>query len=186
MKVFDDRWKSFFGVSVEVCVIVCNLLQVPVNSLPDDDLSHAKKPVPLLWALLFLKKYGDEREMAQLAGGSKGAVDEKTFRKWSHIFVSRIAGLVYDVVSCDVLRILACRSDALMLLTDRHSCFDRLSGRIERRVTRGMIVLCQWMAQIARLHTNRLRRKPSIPTSTTALVLNMNLEFAFSLVILSG
>jgi len=53
----------------------------------------------LLWALLFLQKYGDESEMAALCGAGKGAVDEKTFRKWRTIFVKHIASLKYNVVS---------------------------------------------------------------------------------------
>lgn len=96
MKVFEDRWNSFFGVSVAICVIVWNMLQVPVHD--DGDFSHAE-PYHLLWGLLFLKKYGDEREMAHLAGGDEGPVDEKRFRKWAHIFIRRIAGLIFDVVS---------------------------------------------------------------------------------------
>jgi hypothetical protein len=40
----------------------------------------------------------NKQEMSRLAGGDT-AVDEKTFGKWSHNFISRIAGLVYGVVS---------------------------------------------------------------------------------------
>ena len=37
----------------------------------------------LMWALYFMKVYGNEENNSNFAGG----VDEKTFRKWSHIFV---------------------------------------------------------------------------------------------------
>ena len=95
-KVFNDCWMSFFGMDVDVVVKVWNMIGVPVYD--DGELSHAK-PAHLLWALLFLKKYGDESEMAALVGTDGNVVDEKTFRKWSKIFVIRIALLVSNVVS---------------------------------------------------------------------------------------
>ena len=95
--VFLTRWLSFFGVDPAVVVQVWDMIQVPF--IDDGDLSHAQ-PKHLLWALLFLRKYGDESEMAKLVGDfSSGAVDEKTFRKWRTVFVKRIASLKYDVVS---------------------------------------------------------------------------------------
>jgi hypothetical protein len=88
---------SFFGVDPAVVVELWDLIEVPF--FDDGDLSHAQ-PKHLLWALLFLKKYGDESEMAALCGDfNSGAIDEKTFRKWRTIFVKRIASLKYNVVS---------------------------------------------------------------------------------------
>jgi len=95
LAVFRTRFLSFFGVDPAVVVEIWDLIEVPF--FDSGDLSHAK-PEHLLWALLFLKKYGDESEMATIAGGDI-AVDEKTFRKWSRIFVERIASLKYNVVS---------------------------------------------------------------------------------------
>ena len=103
--IFLTRFLSFFGVDPAVVVEVWNLIEVPFFD-QGGDLSHAK-PEHLLWALLFLKKYGDESEMAALCGAAKGAVDEKTFRKWSHIFVRRIAALKYNVVRCRISVLLA-------------------------------------------------------------------------------
>ena len=105
--VFRIRFLSFFGVDLAVVVAAWDLIGVPYYH--DGDLSHAK-PEHILWALLLLKKYGDESEMATLAGGGV-AVDEKTFRKWSKIFVHRIASIKYDVVC------LLCRAVALPLFT---------------------------------------------------------------------
>ena len=48
--------------------------------------------------MMFMKIYSQEHIHASLAG-----VDEKTFRKWSWIFIDAIAGLEYEVV-----RILKC------------------------------------------------------------------------------
>ena len=42
----------------------------------------------LLWALIFLKLYASESIHASLAG-----VDEKTFRKWSWVWIKTIATL---------------------------------------------------------------------------------------------
>ena len=48
-----------------------------------------------LWALMFMKIYGKERNLCTLAGG----VDKKTFRKWAWLFVIAIACLEGGVVS---------------------------------------------------------------------------------------
>lgn len=98
--VFIRRWMSFFEVDPLVCTITWSMLAVPV--VPDEEESelNATKPEHLLWALLFLKKYGDEHEMAWLAGGNDGPVDEKTFRKCAQLYVRMIAGLIDQVVGC--------------------------------------------------------------------------------------
>jgi hypothetical protein len=163
-KVFEDR-VSFFGVTPAVCVQVWNLLQFPVLQSATNDLAYAKPAEHLLWALLFLKKYGDEREMSLIAGGKDGPVNEKTFRKWSHIFVSFIAGLLYDVVSLLLVIVVPGPFDSHSAL-----CCCRLFGTRERRVTRGTIVLCQLTGLIAKSHTSRLHQRHSIPTSTIVLV----------------
>lgn len=103
--VFLTRFLSFFGVYPALVVQLWDMIQVPF--IHDGDLSHAQ-PKHILWALLFLKKYGDESEMAALCGAEKGAVDEKTFRKWRTIFVKRIASLKYDVVCCRARALIAC------------------------------------------------------------------------------
>ena len=53
----------------------------------------------LLWALMFMKLYGTEPEMCANAGGSCGAIDPKTFRKWVWPFIEALAELQYKVVS---------------------------------------------------------------------------------------
>ena len=79
-----------------VRLVAWDLISVPCDA--EDDLSHAR-PEHMLWALLFLKIYGNETEMATLCGADKGSIDEKTFRKWTYIFVRRMACLLLDVVS---------------------------------------------------------------------------------------
>jgi len=96
LATFRIRFLSFFGVDPAVVVRAWEMIEVPF--FHDGDLSHAQ-PKHILWALLFLKKYGDESEMAALCGEDGRAVDEKTFRKWRDVFVHRIASLKPDVVS---------------------------------------------------------------------------------------
>lgn len=72
-------FRAFFGTSPQICVIVWNMLsQKPANSSPEH----------LLWALMVLKLYNLESVNASLVD-----VTEKTFRKWSLIFIRLLAGL---------------------------------------------------------------------------------------------
>ncbi len=68
------RFRSLFGVSALVCAKAWNLT--------GDKLPLSSSPKHLLWAFLFLKVYGSEHNYRILSGA-----DEKTFRKWSWIFV---------------------------------------------------------------------------------------------------
>jgi len=129
---------SFFGVDPVVVVRAWDMIQVPF--FHDGDLSHAQ-PKHILWALLFLKKYGDESEMAALCGEDGRAVDEKTFRKWCSIFVCYIASLKQDVVSsahcffCFFVIALLIRLIASLFSSCCRSC-----GRTERSATKVMTV----------------------------------------------
>jgi hypothetical protein len=100
--VFSGLFLSFFGVEPNVCVTAWDMIISSAASEEESEFSSAK-PEHLLWALLFLKKYGDAGEMCRLAGGDSGSVDEKSFRKWSRLFVERIACLLLDVVSAWML-----------------------------------------------------------------------------------
>lgn len=78
----NRKYRSFFGISPEVCAKLWRLLtEKPTNS----------KPKHLLWSLLFLKCYNVEHVNASIV-----EVDEKTYRKWTWIFVNQLAEL--DVV----------------------------------------------------------------------------------------
>ena len=91
-RVFLRRWMFFFGVEPDVVIDAWE--RIHTGAVHDGDLAFAK-PEHLLWALLFLKKYGAEEDMSSIAGG----VDETTFRKWSKLFVARISFLQDEVVS---------------------------------------------------------------------------------------
>jgi len=74
------KFRAFFGTSPQVCVIVWDKLSTrrPTNSTPEH----------LLWGLMLLKQYNIESVNATLVG-----VSEKTFRKWSMIFIRLFANL---------------------------------------------------------------------------------------------
>jgi hypothetical protein len=87
--VFERRWIAHFGVEVFVCVDVWKRLRINKEGPENAEPKH------LLWALLLLKQYGTESD---LAGKCEG-VDEQTFRKWSWIFIEKISYLEHEVVS---------------------------------------------------------------------------------------
>ena len=74
------RFRAFFGTSPLVCVIAWNIMSM---ARP-----RSSRPEHLLWALLLLKRYSVENINATLTG-----VSEKTFRKWSHIFINLLADM---------------------------------------------------------------------------------------------
>jgi hypothetical protein len=82
--------ESLIGTSYDVCSEVWNL----INPSETEELEGAH-PKHLLWALLFLKCYCTMPILTRVVGG----VDEKTFRKWTWVFVAAVAGLKPRVVS---------------------------------------------------------------------------------------
>ena len=96
-KVVEDRYfKEYFGVSPLVVSIVWNLL-AQHDLIPEKgEIKH------LLWALVFLKVYPKQGPVCSLVGGSNGAVDPKTFRKWVWKFIFNISFLDEVVVSNEI------------------------------------------------------------------------------------
>ncbi len=96
----DQQFRSFFGARNEIVLKLWDMLGEgglhPKNS----------KPKHLLWALYFLKVYPREGPGCSAVGGSKGAINPKTMRKWVWIFLVKcIARLADDVVSKIILAI---------------------------------------------------------------------------------
>jgi hypothetical protein len=89
----ERRFRIFFGIRKEIVLKVWGMLGEgglrPKNG----------KPKHLRWALYFLKVYLSEGLGCSAVGGSKGAIDPKTMRKWVWLFLERIAALPDDVVS---------------------------------------------------------------------------------------
>ena len=78
----DRRFRDYFGVSVVVALIAWNMV-VTYDHLPaDGTIAH------FLWALHFMKVYPKQDEGSAAAGGSGGAMDPKTWRKyaWSMVY----------------------------------------------------------------------------------------------------
>ena len=89
----DRRFRGLFGARIEIVLKVWLMLG-------EGGLRPEKsKPKHLLWTLYFLKVYPREAPGCSAVGGSKGAIDPKTFRKWVWLFIERIAELADEVVS---------------------------------------------------------------------------------------
>jgi len=87
------RFRSCFGAGKEVVMHLWDLL-VEHNLLPcKATIKH------LLWALYFMKVYATENSTCSVLGGSNGAIDPKTMRKWVWKFIEKIAELGPVVVS---------------------------------------------------------------------------------------
>lgn len=89
----DARFCAFYGAPAIAVLDAWNKLTL-----------HALVPkggwfFHLLWALMFMKLYSTEPDMCANAGGSCGAIDPKTFRKWVWPFIDALAELQYKVVS---------------------------------------------------------------------------------------
>ncbi len=72
----DRRFRKLFGTSVGIVLQVWHMM--------DDGglLPEKTKPKHLLWTLYFMKVYPQEAPACSAVGGSGGAVDPKTLRKW--------------------------------------------------------------------------------------------------------
>lgn len=77
------RFKSFFGVTPQVCGMIWNKIEQAAPS--------GGEPKHLLWSLCFLKQYSVEHNRRAIFHA-----DEKTIRKWTWIFVEILSEL--DVV----------------------------------------------------------------------------------------
>jgi hypothetical protein len=88
----DRRFRAWFGTSATVATMAWTLLRSD-----DEWKSLTKAKERFLWALMLLKRYKTEENLAASAGG----VDKKTFRKWAWHFVDMISFLEPDVVSTE-------------------------------------------------------------------------------------
>ena len=82
-------FREIFGCG---CIVATKIYELLVG---EDLLPIGGHLEHFLWALMFMKIYGKERNLCTLAGG----VDKKTFRKWVWLFVVAIAYLEAEVVS---------------------------------------------------------------------------------------
>jgi hypothetical protein len=89
----DRRFRGLFGARIKI------ILKVWMMFLEDGLHPKKSKPKHLLWTLYFLRVYPREAPSCSAVGGSKGAIDPKTLRKWVWLFIERIAELADKVVS---------------------------------------------------------------------------------------
>jgi len=86
--VAERRWKSFFGTTSQVCLIIWDKLD------PEQTMPKNTETCHLLWALFFLAICPTEEIATAVCD-----CDEKTYRKWVNIFVTAISFLEHQVVS---------------------------------------------------------------------------------------
>lgn len=93
-KVRERRFKAEFGVPPYIATVAWEMLED--SSFLKDNNPGQKPPNPehMLWALLLLKKYSRIESLANTVGA-----DEKTFRKWSKLYLEALAELDSHLVS---------------------------------------------------------------------------------------
>jgi len=82
----DRRFGAFFGASIHITYMLWCMLAVEVDGPVGGTIGH------LLWSLMFMKLYGTVDAMARICDCDPG-----THRKWTWLFIERIASL--DIVS---------------------------------------------------------------------------------------
>ncbi|KAL9180930.1 hypothetical protein ACHAXT_009735 [Thalassiosira profunda] len=88
----DRRFREFFGCGAAIALVLWNRL-LEHDALPDGGMI-----MHLLWALHFMNAYPKQDAGSATAGGSGGALDPKTWRKYLWPFVEAIAYLEQFVV----------------------------------------------------------------------------------------
>jgi hypothetical protein len=118
------RWMACFGARPTVMADVWTRID-PVNTMP-----KGAEPKHLLWMFYFLKLYNQE----ELNAANVGGVDEKTFRKWSWLFVEATSYLEYPVVSSLMLSLTGNHFDIKLShdLSNRHSDIMGEEGKGEQ------------------------------------------------------
>lgn len=120
-KTFKDRWVTYFGVVPEiVCICWSMIWEAYVANPADNELEYAQ-PYHLLWALMWLKQYAKISVLVK----DTGYKDEKTFRKWSKVFVERLSYLASEVVRTFVL--------ITLIVFNTHTLFTDFVGESQKR-----------------------------------------------------
>jgi len=85
-------FRETFGTRLVIVEILWDLLDY--HGLQPED----GRPNHLLWALHFMKAYPLQATGCATVGGSGGAVDAKTYRKWVWAYIEAVSFLVHEVV----------------------------------------------------------------------------------------
>ena len=89
----DRRFREFFGIGANVALVLWNTL-LEYGVIPEGGLI-----IHMLWALHWMKVYPKQHAGSAAAGGSGGAIDPKTWKKYYWPFVEAIALVEPFVVS---------------------------------------------------------------------------------------
>jgi len=89
----DRRFREFFGIGAYVALVLWNAL-LEYGVIPESGLI-----IHMLWALHWMKVYPKQHAGSAAAGGSGGAIDPKTWKKYYWPFVEAIALIEPFVVS---------------------------------------------------------------------------------------
>lgn len=89
----DRAFRDFFGTSAIVASTLWRFLAENDKIPAESDIKH------LLWVLYFLRAYPKQGHTCSMVGGSAGAVDPKTLRKYIWPLIYAISDLEPDVVS---------------------------------------------------------------------------------------
>ena len=127
---------------------------------PDREIKH------LLWTLHFLKAYPKQATVCSTVGGSTGAIDPKTFRKYMWPFIHAVSDLEPVVVSMKYFCF-------IIFLNSTHCIFSRLILKAGKIVAVGMTSSLVWMALTC---TSRSRDQPSQETSFLCTSLKVNVD----------
>ena len=89
----EFRWRATFGAPPQICCDIWHRIS------PETTMPNGVQYDHLLWGLLQMKLYPSEPSACAIAAGRGEAPDEKTYRKWSKLFISAISLQSTSVVS---------------------------------------------------------------------------------------
>ena len=130
---FSRRFLAAFGAPPHVVSAAWNM--IVANGSLDELGPRSRKPVHLLWALMWMKGYATETENA-----SRAKCCETTFRKWSWFYIERLANLdqelVCVVLPCQHSNDVLTNTSSLTLISHIHllhlpSSYCRFAGRTD-------------------------------------------------------
>jgi hypothetical protein len=124
----ERTFREFFGTTKVVMAKLWDLLS-QWQMIPEDGTTNH-----IMWALFFMRAYPKEAVTCSTVGGSGGAIDPKTLRKYIWPFIRVTAGLQSEVVSflC-MLCVFAISNEST------HPICSRLFSRTGKRAAATMI-----------------------------------------------
>jgi hypothetical protein len=107
----EFRWRATFGAPPQICCDIWHRIS------PETTMPNGVQYDHLLWGLLQMKLYPSEPSACAIAAGCGEAPDEKTYRKWSKLFVSAISLQSTSVVSDEAPPNMFCEMHVIYLFS---------------------------------------------------------------------